>query len=413
VQTIYGGYTHDFTLGLGGTPDVEYSGSSYVGSSGQGFFTYRNNTTYFHKTDHLSTPRVSTDYTGTQQRTESNLPFGDGFTETSSPFVDYTGFAGGVWDISNASDTDHFGARDYAKTQGRWLHPDPAGPAAVDPTNPQTWNRYAYALNNPVSFRDPSGLVDPDPGCGGGGGCTNDDAGNAICSVNGIGGGNGGGDPPPPGASPVGGAGGTSCSAAGICAGGPPMLPPGGSPCMYMLKVPSGQTPGTPAKNQNLFTCASQFASKYSIAGGLQALGIGTSGVGGFITNALGGNVFSGGTDLIQSLPTGEGGGHSAFYNMGQSVTAGPSQGLGPVLGNNIQGTPWASGPVDVATTAIANTAQDLITGTGQTIQTLNGTAELGTVLGEVGEWASGFGEAKLGYDAASYGLGLAVCAAK
>jgi hypothetical protein len=127
VQTIYGGYTHDFTLGLDGTPDVEYSGSSYVGSSGQRFFTYRNNTTYFHKTDHLSTPRVSTDYTGTEQRTESNLPFGDGFSETASPFVVYTGFAGGIWDISNASNTDHFGARDYAKTQGRWLTPDPLG----------------------------------------------------------------------------------------------------------------------------------------------------------------------------------------------------------------------------------------------------------------------------------------------
>jgi len=161
VQTIYGGYTHDFTLGQGGTPDVEYSGSSYVGSSGQGFFTYRNNTTYFHKTDHLSTPRVSTDYTGTEQRTETNLPFGDGFTETASPFVDYTGFAGGVWDINNASNADHFGAREYAKTQGRWLTPDPAGLAAVNPMDPQTWNRYAYVTNNPTTYNDPSGLVTP------------------------------------------------------------------------------------------------------------------------------------------------------------------------------------------------------------------------------------------------------------
>ena len=28
-------------------------------------------------------------------------------------------------------------------------------------SNKQTWNRYAYALNNPVSLRDPSGLVTP------------------------------------------------------------------------------------------------------------------------------------------------------------------------------------------------------------------------------------------------------------
>jgi hypothetical protein len=97
------------------------------------------------------------------------------------------------------------------------------------------------------------------------------------------------------------------------------------------------------APNKNVFTCASEFAGKYSIAGGLQALGIGTSGVGGFITNALGGNAFSGATDLIQSLGSGEGGGHSVFYNMGQGVVAGPTQGFGAAFGGSIEGTPWAA----------------------------------------------------------------------
>ena len=27
---------------------------------------------------------------------------------------------------------------------GRWLSPDPAGLSAVDPSNPQSWNRYVY-----------------------------------------------------------------------------------------------------------------------------------------------------------------------------------------------------------------------------------------------------------------------------
>lgn len=42
--------------------------------------------------------------------------------------------------------------------QGRWLSPDPSGLAAVDPTNPQSWNRYVYALNNPLRYTDPLGL---------------------------------------------------------------------------------------------------------------------------------------------------------------------------------------------------------------------------------------------------------------
>ena len=55
---------------------------------------------------------------------------------------------GGVFDTPN---------RELNAGQGRWLSPDPAGLAAVDPTNPQSWNRYGYVGNNPLALIDPSG----------------------------------------------------------------------------------------------------------------------------------------------------------------------------------------------------------------------------------------------------------------
>jgi RHS repeat-associated protein len=58
-----------------------------------------------------------------------------------------------------------FPARRLSPSQGRWISPDPSGMAAVDPTNPQTWNRYAYVSNSPLENTDPTGLGPAGP-CG-------------------------------------------------------------------------------------------------------------------------------------------------------------------------------------------------------------------------------------------------------
>ncbi|MGH9506607.1 MAG: RHS repeat-associated core domain-containing protein, partial [Terriglobales bacterium] len=52
-----------------------------------------------------------------------------------------------------------FPFREYSSIQGRWLSPDPAGLAAVNPANPQTWNAYAYVANQPLEYTDPTGLI--------------------------------------------------------------------------------------------------------------------------------------------------------------------------------------------------------------------------------------------------------------
>jgi RHS repeat-associated protein len=57
--------------------------------------------------------------------------------------------------------------RHYNGNSGRWLSPDPLGEDAANPSDPQTWNMYAYARNNPTTLRDPSGLWGWDPSAGG------------------------------------------------------------------------------------------------------------------------------------------------------------------------------------------------------------------------------------------------------
>lgn len=82
-------------------------------------------------------------------------PFGETYSASGSTGVTDISFAGNNEDTTTNLYDAQF--REYS-IQGRWPSPDPAGLAAANPANPQSWNRYAYALNNPLLFVDPSGL---------------------------------------------------------------------------------------------------------------------------------------------------------------------------------------------------------------------------------------------------------------
>ena len=88
----------------------------------------------------LGSTRLSSSPTGTSRFVSSvaYAPFGE--TYAASPSNADVSFTGQNPDTS-AGDYD-FLFREYS-TQGRWASPDPAGLAAVDPSNPQSWNRYA------------------------------------------------------------------------------------------------------------------------------------------------------------------------------------------------------------------------------------------------------------------------------
>src|SRR5579875_1939307 len=64
-------------------------------------------------------------------------------------------FTGQVRDAETAN--DFFNARYYTAPLMRFLSPDP-GNMGADPTDPQTWNAYAYVRNNPLVLVDPSGM---------------------------------------------------------------------------------------------------------------------------------------------------------------------------------------------------------------------------------------------------------------
>jgi RHS repeat-associated protein len=54
------------------------------------------------------------------------------------------------------SGLDNFGARFDASSFGRFMSVDPSR-LSVDLPNPQTWNRYTYANNNPLAYVDRNG----------------------------------------------------------------------------------------------------------------------------------------------------------------------------------------------------------------------------------------------------------------
>jgi RHS repeat-associated protein len=103
--------------------------------------------------DWLGSARLSTLYSAqTVANDTAYAPYGEAYggSFTDLNFTDQSeDTLSGLYD---------FQYREYSPVQGRWISPDPSGLSAVDPTNPQSWNRYAYVLNNPLSYTDPLGL---------------------------------------------------------------------------------------------------------------------------------------------------------------------------------------------------------------------------------------------------------------
>jgi RHS repeat-associated protein len=118
-------------------------------------------------TDHLGTPRLIADLSGSLSGMTRHdyLPFGEeliagigGRTQTQG----YSGndaisqkFTGKIRD--DETRLDYFTARYYASQQGRFTSTDPILIAKQKLLDPEQWNMYSYARNNPIRFTDPTG----------------------------------------------------------------------------------------------------------------------------------------------------------------------------------------------------------------------------------------------------------------
>jgi len=107
---------------------------------------------YYRHPDWLGSSRFASTPSRTMYSSTAYAPFGESYSEAGTKDRSFTGQG-----QDTAEPLYDFLFRKYSSTQGRWISPDPAGLGAVDPANPQSWNRYAYVLNNPLRYIDPLG----------------------------------------------------------------------------------------------------------------------------------------------------------------------------------------------------------------------------------------------------------------
>jgi len=124
---------------------------------------------YYRHADWLGSARLASTPSRGVYYDGAYAPYGESYAESGTTDRSFTGqnqdTVAGLYD---------FMFRQYHAVQGRWVSPDPAGLAAVNPGSPQSWNRYTYVSNNPLGLTDPLGLFSngiapsptPDPaGC--------------------------------------------------------------------------------------------------------------------------------------------------------------------------------------------------------------------------------------------------------
>jgi len=104
--------------------------------------------------DHLGSTRVITDGGGSLVARKNYLPFGEDLPGVTGTNINQK-FTGKERDAETG--LDYFGARYFSGPQGRFTSVDRIMVNDERLTDPQRFNLYAYARNNPLKFTDPNG----------------------------------------------------------------------------------------------------------------------------------------------------------------------------------------------------------------------------------------------------------------
>lgn len=170
------GETIRFIYGIGGGVIAEYDGSSgnlkkeYVAGGGSLITieptAVNSNGAQYATTDHLGSPRVITNSSGSVVSRHDYMPSGEELGASVGGRTTGMGFSNSGdnnrkkftgYERDTETGLDFAQARFYGSTQGRFTSPDPFSASAIV-ADPQTFNRYAYCRNNPVNSVDPSGM---------------------------------------------------------------------------------------------------------------------------------------------------------------------------------------------------------------------------------------------------------------
>ncbi len=174
-KTVDGATSYYFRNALGQVTS-ELTGSTWTDfvttAEGDRVVALTGSNEYFLHYGPLGTLRAITNSSGNNLLScGQNSSYPQGSMLTYAPFGKETGgcgqstiafkFAG--YERDSGSGWDNAQARMYASNIARFLSPDPAGLAAANPANPQTWDGYTYVGNAPLSFVDPDGLAPANP----------------------------------------------------------------------------------------------------------------------------------------------------------------------------------------------------------------------------------------------------------